>query len=777
MGKYFIFKLGTTIELQCEVSHVIPNATVKWHKGGFLLNKSKDERIRKQIFSLSSRLLKVVGSKLMISPAEYIDAGSYKVHIITVKRQNETMFHEFEGNQVTFACRPEAQDSVAYHWYHENELLHINVGRYLTIPYIMQSDGGNYKCLITPGNQKAAIKSSIYDVYDASKDDTGRYSCEIEYYDMIFKSPELKITVRAKPQLRVLVQGTTLLWEDQSLHLSCDILNLEGPVTYYKWYKNGIIIDGTESRIYHLYDASMDDTGNYSCEIEYSDRVFKSPELEITIKAKPQLHVVVQESTLAWENESLNLSCDVSNLDDPVTYYIWYKDNKIMDIVKLQITVQAKPRLRIIVHEGTVSPWRHKPFHLLCDVENLDDSVWLYKWYKDPNIIDHIESRNYNVSDASMDDTGNYICEIKYLGKVFTSPGLQITVQECDKNVPDSIALFYLIDTHGDSRRYLNRYKNFSFNVAQILTESYNSTVEVRMGMAIFDHHQYKRLMKFGKYERITGLAKKLLEQQIDKMMAFNNSNIHLINMADAIEKSVAEFEEAQTDDQVNTKNILVVQQNSIGCDDCVESLQKNLNVALMRNVDVILVTPTEWLDIFNIIANKILYDQKDGLEGVSRPLLEMIRKLASSSCHNGCTDLLLKDYRDIFTTTKTLRQSPNALLMTRRGVSLNSKSKALIDRAKLAPYLQRPMNQSISNQKVRAKLQWIKFCFHPETRFEALTGSPLALHSTQNKQSSERLKGFLGGTGGVPRLANVTLGVTITTMAPQNWLGSEPMD
>uniref|UniRef100_A0A915KRF4 Ig-like domain-containing protein n=1 Tax=Romanomermis culicivorax TaxID=13658 RepID=A0A915KRF4_ROMCU len=48
----------------------------------------------------------------------------------------------------------------------------------------------------------------------------------------------------AKPKVRVLVQGNTLLWEDQSLRLSCDVFNLEGPVTSYKWYKDGIIIDG-----------------------------------------------------------------------------------------------------------------------------------------------------------------------------------------------------------------------------------------------------------------------------------------------------------------------------------------------------------------------------------------------------------------------------------------------------------------------------------------------------------------------------------------------------
>uniref|UniRef100_A0A915IGY8 Ig-like domain-containing protein n=1 Tax=Romanomermis culicivorax TaxID=13658 RepID=A0A915IGY8_ROMCU len=204
-----------------------------------------------------------------------------------------------------------------------------------------------------------------------------------------------------------------------------------------------------------------------------------------------------------------------------------------------------KPQLHVVVDGGTASPPLHGSFHLTCNVENVDDLILRYKWYKDGIIIDHIESRIYDVYDASMDDTGNYSCEIEYSDRVFNSSELQITVQECDEKVPDSINLFILIDTHGKYRQHLNRYQNFSFNIAKILDESYDSTVKVNLGVAIFDH-QYERLMKFGKYGPVTGLNKRLLDQKIAKIMALNDSNIHLINMADAIEKSVAEFEEDQ---------------------------------------------------------------------------------------------------------------------------------------------------------------------------------------------------------------------------------------
>uniref|UniRef100_A0A915KK52 Ig-like domain-containing protein n=1 Tax=Romanomermis culicivorax TaxID=13658 RepID=A0A915KK52_ROMCU len=311
------------IELQCDVSRLMPNATVNWHKGGLLLNELEHERIRE------------VGSKLIIRPAQYVDHGFYKCDA---------------------------------------------------------NDG------------------------------------------MLSGSQSFSIEIISKPCLHVLVQETASPWSGQSFKLLCDVPNVDYPVSDYKWYKNRIIIDYVKSKIYDVVGASMDDTGKYSCEIQYFNVVFKSPELEITVKAEPQLHT--------------------------------------------------------IVHEGMASPSVHESFHLLHNVENLDDPISHYKRYKD------------------------------------------------------------------------------GIRVDQILDESYDSTVKVALGVAISDH-QYERLVKFGKYGPVTGLNKKLLEQKIAKIMALNDSKIHHINIADAVEKSIAEFEEDQTDDQVGTKNILVILRKSIECNDC----------------------------------------------------------------------------------------------------------------------------------------------------------------------------------------------------------------
>uniref|UniRef100_A0A915J9R2 Ig-like domain-containing protein n=1 Tax=Romanomermis culicivorax TaxID=13658 RepID=A0A915J9R2_ROMCU len=106
------------------------------------------------------------------------------------------IFHEFEGDQVTFVCPPGGDHTNAYYWYHGYKLLSWDIKRDLTIRNMTRSHAGNYECLTTPGSHTAAVKSKIYDVVGASMDDTGKYSCEIQYFNMVFKSPELEITIK-----------------------------------------------------------------------------------------------------------------------------------------------------------------------------------------------------------------------------------------------------------------------------------------------------------------------------------------------------------------------------------------------------------------------------------------------------------------------------------------------------------------------------------------------------------------------------------------------------
>uniref|UniRef100_A0A915I866 Ig-like domain-containing protein n=1 Tax=Romanomermis culicivorax TaxID=13658 RepID=A0A915I866_ROMCU len=87
-------------------------------------------------------------------------------------------------------------------------------------------------------------------------------------------------------------------------------------------------------------------------------------------------------------------------------------------------------------------------------------------------------------------------------------------------------------------------------------------------------------------------------------------------------------------DDQVHTKNILVILRKSIECDDCANNLKKSLDMARIRNVEVVLVKPLKMEK--SPIAHRILYHKKDGLKSIKKPLLEMIRKLASSFCRSG---------------------------------------------------------------------------------------------------------------------------------------------
>uniref|UniRef100_A0A915L2B7 Ig-like domain-containing protein n=1 Tax=Romanomermis culicivorax TaxID=13658 RepID=A0A915L2B7_ROMCU len=80
------------------------------------------------------------------------------------------------------------------------------------------------------------------------------------------------------------------------------------------------------------YCNNVDDTGYYSCGVETLDSVFRSSELQITVRAKPQLHTIVHEGTASPSvHESFHLLCNVENLDHPISHYKWYKDGIIID--------------------------------------------------------------------------------------------------------------------------------------------------------------------------------------------------------------------------------------------------------------------------------------------------------------------------------------------------------------------------------------------------------------------------------------------------------------
>uniref|UniRef100_F6XH95 Ig-like domain-containing protein n=1 Tax=Xenopus tropicalis TaxID=8364 RepID=F6XH95_XENTR len=307
-------------------------------------------------------------------------------------------------------------------------------------------------------NEVQRSLSSEYRLPSVRVYDSGEYHCAAATPDNTVYRWSSTITIQipemfSKPELRV---SSNPITEGSALTLTCGTTpsTVSTGELQFAFYWDGQELQGfTSSNQYRVYSVQLEDSGNYSCEVQHpAKRILKTSELFYIQVVGGAVRPVVSLSP-NWANiltgDWVTLTCDVGSTAGTAPRYSWYKDNKMMnkdtptkeyiiyyaletnsgtyqcqtgtsersEPVSLSVTdgpliLQAPP----YVYEGDSLTMR-------CYSKSGGDTVF----YKDNNPVAPTYGDQLHTEGVNMTVTGTYRCS---KGKTYQSDSVFISVRE-----------------------------------------------------------------------------------------------------------------------------------------------------------------------------------------------------------------------------------------------------------------------------------------------------------------------------------------------------------
>ncbi|XP_033985882.1 basement membrane-specific heparan sulfate proteoglycan core protein-like isoform X3 [Trematomus bernacchii] len=203
-----------------------------------------------------------------------------------------------EGSSVTLTCSSDANPAANYTWYKRN----INAGLpplsdkpQLVFRSIQSSDSGQYYCTAENKLRGKTSKDISIDVKYAPKTSS------------VSASPSAEIEI------------------GKSLQLTCK--GGANPAATHTWYKDNHTLPWGSKDIYQLASITLEDKGNYHCELKNKYGQLNSTSVHIDVQYAPKLpSVSVSPSAEIEEGSSVTLTC--SSDANPAANYTWYKKDE-----------------------------------------------------------------------------------------------------------------------------------------------------------------------------------------------------------------------------------------------------------------------------------------------------------------------------------------------------------------------------------------------------------------------------------------------------------------
>ncbi|NP_001316173.1 leukocyte immune-type receptor TS32.15 L2.2a precursor [Ictalurus punctatus] len=324
-----------------------------------------------------------------------------QAQVLSVKPNSPQIFR---GETVTLTCRISGGNGL-YYWYRDGFNVHRSAENYYTIK-VDQSH--KYRCYGT-----------IY----------GRTTAW---------SNEVTLSVIERPKAVLTLQPDGQIFSGQEVTFTCEIRGHADTEWMYNWNKDGVQISSyTESRKYSFtpvesLSAKYTCSGRRRSDSQTSET---SNTVTLTVSEKPKPTVRVNPQSSVYTGDRVTLNC---NLLSNGWTFLWYKDrvqvaedtNTLHDTVSnagetvyqckarrgnydselsdpVTLTVRALPKPVVSINPDE-QVYRGETVTLRCDLQDEEDSDWIYSWNKDGSGVS--SEQEYRISSAETSHAGKYTC-------------------------------------------------------------------------------------------------------------------------------------------------------------------------------------------------------------------------------------------------------------------------------------------------------------------------------------------------------------------------------
>ncbi len=276
--------------------------------------------------------------------------------------------------------------------------------------------------------------SDTFKINSVTLNDTGNYSCEVTGLCGTIITNTVHLQVNPLTRIEQQPLSDTVCENEQTIF---SVAATGAGVLTYQWKKGAINIVGATSDTFKINSATLNDTGNYSCEVtgicgvaitntvhlqvNPLTRIAQQP-LPITLCDKEQavFRVVATGTgvlTYQWKKGNTNIvgatsdtfkinSVTLNDTGDYTCIITGLCGNIITNTVHLQVN----PLTRIAQHPLSVKVCENE--QAIFSVAATGAGVLTYQWKKGAINIAGATSDTFKINTASLNDTGNYSCEV-----------------------------------------------------------------------------------------------------------------------------------------------------------------------------------------------------------------------------------------------------------------------------------------------------------------------------------------------------------------------------
>ncbi|XP_071970992.1 Fc receptor-like protein 5 isoform X2 [Engystomops pustulosus] len=347
------------------------------------------------------------------------------------------------------------------------------------------------------------VVTDIYEVYNVQLEDSGKYSCEVETTDKRVrrKSQERLIQIQELFTAPTISVTPHPVFRNDNVTLRCET-RLPPPRQktrlHFTFYREGRMVQGFGvSDIYEVYNVQLEDSGNYSCEMETTDKRVRKKSAERLIQIQelftaPTISVTPHP---VFRNDNVTLRCE-TRLPPPRQktrlHFTFYREGRmvqgfgvsdIYEVYNVQLEDSGKYSCHV---ETTDRRVRKKSAERLIQIQELftaptisvtphpvfrNDNVTLrcemrlppprqktrlhFTFYREGQMVQGFGvSDIYEVYNVQLEDSGKYSCHVETTDKrvrkesaerliqiqeFFTAPTISVTPHPVFRN--DNVTL------------------------------------------------------------------------------------------------------------------------------------------------------------------------------------------------------------------------------------------------------------------------------------------------------------------------------------------------